>query len=43
MLHSCENALERFVNSGRFKLTNDYIFNVQKRNPFDTLSELTVE
>jgi radical SAM superfamily enzyme YgiQ (UPF0313 family) len=40
MLHSCENALERFVNSGRFKLTNEYIFNVQKRNPFDTLSEL---
>ncbi len=40
MLHSLENALERFINSGRFKGTAHYIFNVQKRNPFDTLSEL---
>lgn len=40
MIHSCENALERFVNSGRFTGTVDYIFNVQKRNPFDTLTEL---
>ncbi len=40
MLHSCENALERFCNSGRFKMTNEYIFGVQKRNPFDTLIQL---
>ncbi len=40
MLKSCENALERFVNSGRFPLTNSLIFNDQKRNPFDTLTEL---
>lgn len=39
-LHYCENALERFVNSGRFSRTNKYIFDYQKRNPFDTLTEL---
>lgn len=42
MLHYCENALERFCNSGRFKRTNQYIFGVQKRNPFETLVELGV-
>ncbi|MEE0946519.1 MAG: DUF4080 domain-containing protein [Acutalibacteraceae bacterium] len=40
LLHFCENALERFVNSGRFPLTVKYIFEEQKRNPFDTLTEL---
>lgn len=40
MLRFCENALERFCNSGRFKMTNEYIFKVQKRNPFDTLTQL---
>ena len=40
MLHYCENALERFCNSGRFKRTNEYIFGVQNRNPFDTLIQL---
>lgn len=40
MLHSCENALERFCNSGRFERTNRYVFGEQKRNPFDTLTEL---
>lgn len=40
LLKYCENALERFVNSGRFPRTTDYIFNEQKRNPFDTLVEL---
>ena len=40
MLKDCENALERFVNSGRFPLTNKLVFEVQKRNPFDTLTEL---
>ncbi len=40
MLHCCENALERFVNSGRFIRTNELIFGKQKRNPFDTLTEL---
>ncbi|MEE0840356.1 MAG: DUF4080 domain-containing protein [Acutalibacteraceae bacterium] len=39
-LHFCENALERFVNCGRFPLTVKYIFETQKRNPFDTLTEL---
>lgn len=39
-LRFCENALERFVNSGRFSLTVKYIFETQKRNPFDTLVEL---
>lgn len=39
-LHFCENALERFVNSGRFPLTVKYVFETQKRNPFDTLTEL---
>ena len=42
MLKFCENALERFVNSGRFPLTNKLIFETQKRNPFDTLTELGV-
>ncbi len=40
LLKACENALERFVNSGRFPLTNKLIFEVQKRNPFDTLAQL---
>ncbi len=40
LLKACENALERFVNSGRFPLTNKLIFEIQKRNPFDTLAEL---
>ncbi len=40
LLHFCENALERFVNSGRFPLTVKYVFETQKRNPFDTLTEL---
>lgn len=40
MLHSCENALERFCNSGRFERTNEYIFGTQKRDPFDTLVQL---
>ncbi len=42
MLKFCENALERFVNSGRFALTNKLIFETQKRNPFDTLTEFGV-
>ena len=40
MLHFTENALDRFVGSGRFPRTNELIFEVQKRNPFDTLTEL---
>lgn len=40
MLHYCENALERFVNSGRFTLTVERIFEDKMRNPFDTLTEL---
>ena len=39
-LHFTENALDRFVGSGRFKRTNELIFNIQNRNPFDTLTEL---
>lgn len=41
-LKACENALDRFVNSGRFLLTINYIFNTLKYNPFDTLTELGV-
>lgn len=40
MLKACENALERFVNSGRFSYTNKLIFEDQGRNPFDTLTQL---
>ena len=40
MLKCTENALERFVGSGRFKRTNALIFKTQNRNPFDTLTEL---
>jgi len=40
MLHFTENALDRFVGSGRFPRTNALIFGKQKRNPFDTLTEL---
>ncbi|MBE6729833.1 MAG: DUF4080 domain-containing protein [Ruminococcaceae bacterium] len=40
MLHSLENALERLVNSGRFSRTVNYLFNEQKRNPFDTLTQI---
>ena len=39
-LHFTENALDRFVGSGRFPRTNKLIFEIQKRNPFDTLTEL---
>ena len=39
-LHFTENALDRFVGSGRFKRTAKLIFETQKRNPFDTLTEL---
>lgn len=39
-LHFTENALDRFIGSGRFSRTNELIFGVQKRNPFDTLTEL---
>ncbi len=40
MLHYTENALSRFVSSGRFKRTNELVFDFQNRNPFDTLTEL---
>ena len=40
LLKHTENALDRFVGSGRFPRTNALIFEVQKRNPFDTLTEL---
>lgn len=40
LLKNAENALDRFVGSGRFPRTNALIFEVQKRNPFDTLTEL---
>lgn len=40
LLKFCENALERFCNSGRFSRTTSYIFNELNRNPFDTLVEL---
>lgn len=40
MLKSTENALDRFVGSGRFPRTNTLVFEIQKRNPFDTLTEL---
>ena len=40
LLKYTENALDRFVGSGRFPRTNALIFEVQKRNPFDTLTEL---
>jgi radical SAM superfamily enzyme YgiQ (UPF0313 family) len=40
LLHFTENALDRFVGSGRFPRTNALIFGKQKRNPFDTLTEL---
>lgn len=39
-LHFTETALDRFVGSGRFPRTNELIFGKQKRNPFDTLTEL---
>lgn len=41
-LHFTENALDRFVGSGRFPRTNALIFGVQNRNPFDTLTELGI-
>ena len=40
LLKYTENALDRFVGSGRFPRTNALIFEVQKRDPFDTLTEL---
>lgn len=40
LLHFTENALDRFVGSGRFERTNHLIFIEQGRNPFDTLTEL---
>jgi len=40
LLHFTENALDRFVGSGRFERTNNLVFNEQGRNPFDTLTEL---
>lgn len=40
LLKHTENALDRFVGSGRFPRTNTLIFEVQKRDPFDTLTEL---
>ena len=40
MLKCCENALERFVNSGRFPRTNKLIFETDNCVPFDTLTEL---
>lgn len=42
LLKSTENALNRFVGSGRFKRTNQLVFGEQKRNPFDTLAELGI-
>ena len=41
-LHFTENALDRFVGSGRFPRTNELVFIKQKRNPFDTLTELGI-
>ncbi len=41
-LHFTETALDRFVGSGRFPRTNHLVFGVQKRNPFDTLTELGI-
>ena len=40
LLHFTENALDRFVGSGRFKRTCRLVFGKQRRNPFDTLTEL---
>ena len=40
LLKHTERALDRFVGSGRFPRTNALIFEVQKRDPFDTLTEL---
>ena len=40
LLHFTENALDRFVGSGRFKRTCRLVFGKQGRNPFDTLTEL---
>ena len=40
LLKNTENALDRFVGSGRFKATNRLIFKHKKLNPFDTLTEL---
>jgi len=39
-LHYTENALDRFVGSGRFTLTNNLIFKGEGLNPFDTLTAL---
>lgn len=39
-LHYTENALDRFVGSGRFKRTVSLVFNEQNRDPFDTLTQL---
>lgn len=40
LLKFCENSLDRFINSGKFPRTAYLIFAEEKRNPFDTLTEL---
>ena len=40
ILHYTENALDRFVGSGRFLKTNELVFEKMGYNPFDTLAKL---
>ena len=42
LLHYTEDAVERIYNSGRFRLTAEYILDVSKKTPFEFYTELGI-